>query len=345
MFYLMTKLIQVLRKLPSRAVEPLGPGTAEAASIMKRARDSNSPDLGISRAKRLRKTDFYLEWMRGAEGNPNFAGFSKGEVLDGFTPNSDSLFNEDCIFLDLHESYQSWIPPPPGGVLLGMDKGTLFLWPRGTKLNWIARKDGYPSEADALFAARACYTAAEAWNRALAGRIQFVYTDFFNDACFQLTFSDDLNGALAQAFGPDDYKEDLNDVSLSAQQLSDPRFREKTANALAHELGHVLGLRHAHAQEDVLGTLGHVEDDGIDSESVFFGDQKPVHITDDSIMAYNQSGRIHCSDVYYIRKVYDELSASKVTRDDGKRFKGPGMEPDGKEGTVEKEIIVVAPDN
>jgi len=88
-----------------------------------------------------------------------------------------------------------------------------------------------------------------------------------------------------------------------------------------------------------------VEDDGIDSESVFFGDQKPVHITDDSIMAYNQSGRIHCSDVYYIRKVYDELSASKVTRDDGKRFKGPGMEPDGKEGTVEKEIIVVAPDN
>jgi hypothetical protein len=319
-------------------------GAAQTAKSLKRARDHSCHDAGCHRAKRFRRTDFYMEWIQSAEGNPNFAGFSKGEVLDGFSPDVDTLFNEDCVFLDLHKTYDSWIPPPPGGVLLGMDKGTVFLWPKGTKLNWIARKDGYPSEADALFAARACYTAAEAWNRALAGRIEFVYTDFFSDACFQLTYSEDLGDALAQAFGPDDYKEDLNEVIISALQLGDPKYRPKTANVLAHELGHVVGMRHAHAQEDMPGTPGHLEDNGIDSESVFFG-HKQDQMSDDSIMAYTESLRIHCSDIYYMRKVYDQLSASKVTRDDSKIMKGPGLGPDGKETTVEKEIIVVAPDN
>jgi len=79
-----------------------------------------------------------------------------------------------------------------GGVnelFLGNDQGTLFLWETGSKINWIARKDGYPGGTDdAIFAARACYTAAAAWNKALDGRAEFVYVDDPADACFELVY-------------------------------------------------------------------------------------------------------------------------------------------------------------
>jgi hypothetical protein len=294
----------------------------------------------LSSLDKKARRDLYAEMMRAD--NPAFASLTKAEILIGYTPDTASVFASGTD------------PQPPKSarsvhcvtqksnsideLFLGMDKGTLYLWEKGSKINWTARADGYRSKEDALFSARACYTAAAAWNKALNGLVQFEYVDSFDDACFQLKYGGvDTQGTLAEAFFPDEYKNVLNNVIVYQAQLQGA-YKNEIVNTFAHELGHVLGLRHEHSQDNptIPGIWGQVEDGRYRNEvveSIFFGSRNPY-----SIMAYYDAMKIQDSDVKDAREAYDTLENGSV-------LKGQGLGARGKKVIIQKTVYRVKPDN
>jgi len=294
-----------------------------------------------SLTKKARR-DLYAEMMRAD--NPSFASLTKAELLDGFKPDTSPLFASAVS------------DPKPAKVVrsarcvtqksnsidelfLGMDKGSLYLWEKGSKINWTARADGYKSKDDALFAARACYTAAEAWNKALDGLVTFVYVDSFDDACFQLKYGGvDTQGTLAEAFFPDEFANVLNSVIVYQAQLQG-KYKNEATNTFAHELGHVLGLRHEHSQDKptIPGIWGDVEDGRYRNqvvESMLFGSRNPY-----SIMAYYDAMKIQDSDVKDAREAYETLENGSVAQGQGLGGRG------GKKVIIQKKVYRVKPDN
>ena len=308
------------------------------------------------------KRDLYLELIR--ETNPAQAYFTKGEVTNGFTPDIEPLFvvkgkasaamstttSATAAPAARHSGCHTQKTSATGvdELFLGNSKGTLYLWKTGSKINWIARKDGYPSTDDALFAARECYTATAAWNKALEGRVEFVYVDYASDACFEVMFDDappDEN-ALASAFFPDEYSVVLNQVKVYPLTVQ-KNYRSEAPYTFAHELGHVLGLRHEHSQSNVQG--GRTEDgttDGETSESILFGLRNPW-----SVMAYYDQCTIQPSDVKTLNLAYDTLKDGEMISGTALVGKYDWRKPEGdrtdkrKKVTVEKKIYRVAPDN
>jgi len=286
------------------------------------------------------RRDLYAELMRAD--NPEFAALTKAEILDGFTPNTAAVFASGSDAAPNKTQRSVRCVTQKGSAVdelfLGMDKGTLYLWEKGSKINWTARADSYRSKADALFAARACYTAAEAWNKALEGRVQFVYVDSFDDACFQLKYGGvDTSGTLAEAFFPDQYRAVLNNVIVYQAQL-EGKYKDEIVNTFAHELGHVLGLRHEHSQDKptIPGIWGDVEDGRYRNEvveSILFGSRNPY-----SIMAYYDAMKIQDSDVKDARNAYDNLQ-------NGSTLKGQGLGSKGKKIIIQKTVYRVKPDN
>jgi hypothetical protein len=297
----------------------------------------------LSSLDKKAKRDLYAEMMRAD--NPGFSCFTESEILANFTPNTAALFADppangatppvrtkrsvECV-TQKNSSVDE--------LFLGLNKGTLFLWEKGSKINWTARTDGYRSKEDALFSARACYTAAAAWNKALSGLVQFAYVDTFDDACFQLVYGGvDRRGVLASAFFPDEYGNVLNSVIVFQGQLEGP-YKSEAVNTFAHELGHVLGLRHEHSQDTptIPGLWGEVEDKPASrrgAESVLFGSRNPY-----SIMAYYNAMKIQDSDVKDAREAYETLENDSV-------FKGEGLVGQGQKFTIEKTVYRVRPDN
>jgi len=157
---------------------------------------------------------------------------------------------------------------------------------KGSTINWTASANGYRSQDDAMYAARACYTAADAWNKVLEGRLQFVYVDSFDAACFQLTYGGvHPEGVLARAFTPDSHKKTLNEVVIYQGAL-EGKYRDQIVDTFAHELGHGLGLGQEQSQDKQTtahGTsycaAGQVEDGrGSGSGSILFGTRNPYSI-------------------------------------------------------------------
>ena len=300
--------------------------------------------INLSTMDSKSKKDLYANIMR--ESNPMFSAFTKEEILKGYTPDVDPLFADAPNGLAAAASkgsHKRHCVTQKGSAIdelfLGEGIGSLYLWKSGSKINWIARKDGYKSADDALFAARACYTAAQAWNRALAGRAEFVYVDRFDDACFQLVYNPGgYNGkyvTFARAFFPTEYGKPLNTVTIFQPQL-DADWRDQAEFTFAHELGHVLGLRHEHSQEDV--QQGKEEDARYGLQSILFGSRNR-----NSIMAYYDYPKIQETDIRDIRDAYDQLEDGKTLKGDG--VVGPNGKATGRKITIEKKIYRVAPDN
>jgi len=298
--------------------------------------------INISTLDSKAKKDLYATIMR--ESNPAFGAFTKAEIVKDFVPDVNVLFQDANGLVAANKARSRRCVTQKGSsvdeLFLGEGIGSLYLWRTGSKINWIARKDGYKSVDDALFAARACYTAAEAWNRALAGRAEFVYVDSFDDACFQLEYSPDgydPSGyiSFAEAFFPTQYSKPLNKVTIFQPQL-DPDWRDQAAFTFAHELGHVLGLRHEHSQEDV--QQGKEEDATYGMQSILFGSRNH-----NSIMAYYDYAKIQESDIQDIRAAYDQLENGKIVKGEG--VVGPRGQRARRKIIVEKKVYRVAPDN
>ncbi len=204
-------------------------------------------------------------------------------------------------------------------IFLGRVRGLLTLWANGSVINWAARRDGWSSNSNAIGAVRACAWATERWNRALAGRVIFRYVDRCDDCAFLLEPAHDEGDVLAESFAPNAAANTVNVLFVY-----DAAFRHDNApflrGTLLHELGHVVGLRHEHAQE--------TEDSSTGPESISFGRRNKK-----SVMAYYRGQRIRLTDVMAVRTAYDTLH-------DGMVVKGKG-----KSGVVEKTVRRVHPDN
>ena len=226
------------------------------------------------------------------ENDPDFGSFTEKEILDGYEVTQD----DGSTFPGKHRCVTQKVGTIKS-LYIGLQHGEVYLWKNGSILNWTARKDGYPSHEDALLAARGVYTATKAWEKLLGGRVQFKYTSIFNDACFQVLYGGENGNVLASAFFPDDYRDILNELYVYQLQF-EPEHKDTIANTMAHEIGHVLGLRHEFAE---------AEDLKYNVESIFYGIRNP-----DSVMANTQIPKIQPSDVKYTNEIYDKLHDGKV---------------------------------
>ena len=305
-----------------------------AATTSAPAANGTEEKVHIATLDSKARKDLYAEMMR--QDNPEFGAIPKDEVTASASAEADGTCCAEEDPATGEKRKYSCVTQKGNSreqIYLGQFQGRLCLWESGSKLNWTARMDGYPSRADAMYAAQQMFKACNAWNKALGGRIEFVYTDVFDDACFQLRYGDDMGGVLARAFFPDDYKETLNDLYVYERAFQ-PDQKNMMVNTFAHELGHVLGLRHEHAQGAVEGTWGVAEDggegdDGRVLESVLFGTKNPK-----SVMAYYQGMWIQDSDAKALNEALDKLT-------DGKEIKGEGV----KNTIVSKKVRRVKPDN
>jgi len=123
----------------------------------------------------------------------------------------------------------------------------------------------------------------------------------------------------------------------------------------AHELGHVLGLRHEHSQEPNKGGKNAEDGTQVDkfgkelgtTESILFGIRNPW-----SVMAYYDQCTIQPSDVKTLNEAYDTLKDGEMVA--GTALVGTFVWPEGadkpvndqrRKVEVEKKIYRVAPDN
>ncbi|KAJ5109558.1 hypothetical protein N7532_002203 [Penicillium argentinense] len=149
-------------------------------------------------------------------------------------------------------------------------------WARSQTVNFAALANGYPRSELALLAANALRDAAEEWNQLDLG-VKFQWVEKIQDASFILCYGGDRGEALAQAFFP-------TEKQLSTLDVYSASFRPGTVqylkNIFLHELGHVLGFRHAFAPNF-----------DVDEETIEFGPRSPT-----SVMGYEFPPQIQATD-------------------------------------------------
>ncbi|KAJ8061437.1 hypothetical protein OCU04_009257 [Sclerotinia nivalis] len=128
-------------------------------------------------------------------------------------------------------------------------------WVPGSVVRWAACSRGFDSQEDAEFAAEQFCQATEAWNAADVG-VTFERVPLAKDATFVLCHGGDKGSVLTEAsFSKAD---GLSYVYVYTIALS-KEYKKIMWNIFAHELGHVLGLRHELAikvEREVAAQLG-----------------------------------------------------------------------------------------
>jgi hypothetical protein len=116
-------------------------------------------------------------------------------------------------------------------------------WIPGSVIRWAVWSNGFDSKEDADYAAAQLQLAAEAWNSKNVG-VTFEWVPLAKDATFVLVHGGTQGGVLASAFFPN--AKPLNYVYVYSLAFSED-WKENMWKIFAHELGHVLGLRHEFA--------------------------------------------------------------------------------------------------
>lgn len=125
-------------------------------------------------------------------------------------------------------------------------------WKLGSVINFATSADGYPTPADAVYAANQLIAAADEWNSYKIG-VRFNWVANVDDAAFVLAYGGEQDTVLASAFFPN--AKPLNTLLVYKygfdKNVQDGGWTNYSIlkNVFLHELGHVLGLRHEFAMD------------------------------------------------------------------------------------------------
>lgn len=165
-------------------------------------------------------------------------------------------------------------------------------WKLGSTVNFATSADGFPTPADAVYAAKKLIEAADEWNSNHVGA-RFQWVSKADDAAFVLAYGGAKKGVLASAFFPnaavlntlwvysDCFDKNVMDGGWS--------YHSAMKNVFLHELGHVLGLRHEFA----------LDADRYEGGAFRLGTTNPL-----SVMSYEFPPKIRDSDILDTRAFY-----------------------------------------
>ncbi|KAI1117976.1 hypothetical protein F5Y14DRAFT_292281 [Nemania sp. NC0429] len=176
--------------------------------------------------------------------------------------------------------------------------GYIPRWQKGSTIKYIVREESFSNHRLATFTAAKAVEATFMW-RGIGVRFEQVYRD--REATFQIKYRDSPSDydpkVFAEAFFPHEWRGTLF-VYRSALEEGN---RDYLANILAHELGHILGLRHEFAGDVIRNETGETRE--AEAGSVPWGSKN-----ENSIMNYFASPGL-CSvqeqDLEELREFYD----------------------------------------
>lgn len=165
-------------------------------------------------------------------------------------------------------------------------------WKLGSTVNFATSATGYPTPADAVYAAKQLIEAADEWNSYNIG-VKFKFVPNVEDAAFVLAYGGLKGSVLASAFFPN--AAELNTLWVYSfafdKTVRDGGWSNYSImkNVFLHELGHVLGLRHEFA----------LDADRFEGGAYRFGTTNPL-----SVMSYEFPPKVQQSDVLDLRAFY-----------------------------------------
>lgn len=205
------------------------------------------------------------------------------KVKDVKTDSQVELFVADSKYICTTQASMPLHPAKldPASIWVGLF-GNVPRWKKGVTVNYAAYARGYPTDAQAVFAAYRLWDAVKIWNSHNVG-VQFKWVGNLNDAAFVLAYGGDGGSTLARAFFPN--SDNLNTIFVYKKAF-EPAFINYMVNIFLHELGHVLGLRHEFADQE--------------GGAVQWGPRNPA-----SVMSYRFPPQIQPSDIRDAKSFYN----------------------------------------
>ncbi|KAI2782180.1 hypothetical protein F4815DRAFT_463991 [Daldinia loculata] len=149
---------------------------------------------------------------------------------------------------------------------------TIYRWKRGSEITFNVDCHSFRSNIEyARMANETLDAAVEKWNKGRFG-VRFKRVEDHEEAVFQLIYSAGGGDALATAFLPNTAPIGRRLVIYEQAFIEVNGRYDLMTNLFCHELGHILGLRHEHAQEKEARY-----------PSVQWGDSNPFSIMNDDL--------------------------------------------------------------